>query len=154
MTKNADCSMQFRDSITYDNKFVHILLSLLKSGTMVATGFAPWRVLPHRVCPHINSTSDQVLKNLSFSYREEKTTCARWNRTTQNMFISSSLFWKVTAGELKIESLGWVHWGKLGGAELTLGRNWYHSTLRSELNCNKFELQMNRRVVQSLWEIL
>ena len=28
----------------------------------VAAGFVPWRVRPHRVRPHIDSTSDQVLK--------------------------------------------------------------------------------------------
>ena len=38
---------------------------------MVAAGFAPWRVLPHRVCPHINPTSDQVLK-IYFSLTEKK----------------------------------------------------------------------------------
>ena len=33
---------------------------------------------------------------------------------------------KVT-GKLEIESLGWVHGGELGGGELAMGRNWYHS---------------------------
>ena len=33
---------------------------------------------------------------------------------------------KVT-GELEIESLGRVHGGELGGGELAMGRNWYHS---------------------------
>ena len=46
----------------------HLLMLML---LMVAVGFAPWRVRPHRVCPLIDSTSDQVLK-IHFSVTEKK----------------------------------------------------------------------------------
>ena len=92
-------------------------------------GFAPWRVRPHRVHPHIDSTSDQVLK-LCLSLTEKKRQhCARaHNKQNHTKHVYFSFFnpLKVT-GELEIESLGWVHGGELSGGGLDIGRNKYHS---------------------------
>ena len=60
--------------------------------------------------------------NLSFSYREKRQYCAL--NETKHVYFSFFNPLKVT-DELEIESLGWVHGGKLGGGELTMGRNRY-----------------------------
>ena len=46
---------------------------------------------------------------------------------TKHVYFSFFNPLKVT-GELEIESLGWVHGGDLGGGELTMGQNRYHSS--------------------------
>ena len=45
----------------------------------VSVGFAPWRVRPHQVRPHTDSSSDQVLQiYLSHTEKKKKTIlCAR-----------------------------------------------------------------------------
>ena len=91
----------------------------------MSAGFAPWRARPHRVRPHIDSASDQVLQLICHSRTEEKKTllCARCKKLVYfSSFNQEPL--KVT-DELEIESLGWVHEGKLGGGELAMGRNLY-----------------------------
>ena len=42
----------------------------------VAAGFAPWRVRPHRVRPHIDSTSDQVLHIYRSLTKKKRQHCA------------------------------------------------------------------------------
>ena len=54
----------------------------------MSAGFGPWRVRPHRVRPHIDSSSDQVLQ-IYHSHSEKKDNIVR--RIQQNMFISRSL---------------------------------------------------------------
>ena len=54
----------------------------------VSAGFAPWRVRPHRVRPHIDSSSDQVLQ-IYRSHTEKKDNIVHMMK--QNMFISRSL---------------------------------------------------------------
>ena len=67
----------------------------------VAAGFAPWLVRPH-----IDSTSDQVLK-ISFSLREKKDNIVRTIKQNHTKHIYFSLFnpLKVT-GHFEIERLG------------------------------------------------
>ena len=55
---------------------------------LVSAGFAPWRVHPHRVRPHINSSSNQVLQ-IYRSHTEKKDNIV--STMKQNMFISCSL---------------------------------------------------------------
>ena len=45
---------------------------------------------------------------------------------TKQVYFSFFNPLKVT-GELEIECSGWVHGGELGGGELAMGRNRYHS---------------------------
>ena len=45
---------------------------------------------------------------------------------TKHVYFSFFNPLKVT-GELEIENLGWVNGGELGGGELAMGRNRYHS---------------------------
>ena len=99
----------------------------------VSTGFAPWWVRPHRVRSHIDSSSDQVLQ-IYLSHTEKKKTilCIRWNKTC--LFLVFNLL--NVNDELEIESLGWVHGGKLGGGELAMGQNWYTPMTRTfSLHC-------------------
>ena len=75
---------------------------------MVAAGFAPRRVRPHRVRPHIDSTSAQVLRiNPSLTAKKNKDNIARTIKQNHTKHVHSSFFnhLKVT-GELEIKSLG------------------------------------------------
>ena len=81
----------------------------------VSAGFAPWRVRSHRVCPHIDSCSDQVLQIYLSRAEKKRQSCAH-DATKHNYFLFFNPL-KVT-DELGIESLGWVH-----GGELVVGRN-------------------------------
>ena len=66
----------------------------------VAAGFAPWQVHPH-----INSTSDQVLKiYFSLTEKKEKIVVMMRQNHTKHVYFSSFNSWKVS-GELKMESL-------------------------------------------------
>ena len=58
----------------------------------------------------------------------KKDNTVRMMKQNHRKHVYLSFFpFKVT-GELEIESLGWVHGGELGGGELAMGRNWYHSS--------------------------
>ena len=88
----------------------------------VAAGFAPWRVRPHQVRPHIDSTSDQVLK-INLSLTEKKDNIVRTMKHNHTKHVYLSFFNPLTVtDEFKIESSGWVHGGELG-----MRRNWCHS---------------------------
>ena len=68
---------------------------------------------------------------------------------------------KVT-GKLEIESLGWVHGGELGGGELAMGRNWYHSETADEhstvferkLGCYVANFNMNQMFTKVIFRIV
>ena len=54
----------------------------------MSANFTPWRVRPHQVRPHIDSSSDQVLQ-IYLSHTEKKGNIV--STMKQNMFISRSL---------------------------------------------------------------
>ena len=87
----------------------------------VAGGFAPWRVRPH-----IDSTSDQVLK-IYLSLTEKKRQHINISHTmkqnhTKHVYFSYFNPLKVTSElEIHVESLGWVHGGEQGGANSSWG---------------------------------
>ena len=105
-------------------------LSRWQLGTAVAAGFSPWRVRHHRVRPHIDSTSDQLLK-IYLSFTEKKRQhCAhdetKPHKTTREKVIWTCLFlvrystegdWRTWNRKFRISS-----WG-----ELAMGQNCYHS---------------------------
>ena len=69
---------------------------------LVAAGFAPWRYRPHRVRPHIHSTSDQVLKSYLSVTEKKRQQCAYDEKSHTNMFISCSLIhWRRLAANSK-----------------------------------------------------
>ena len=70
---------------------------------MVSAGFAPWRVGPYRVHPHIDSSSDQVLK-IYLSHTEKKRQY-RLHDATKHVYFSFFNPVKVS-DEFEIESLG------------------------------------------------
>ena len=68
---------------------------------MVAAGFAPWHVRPH-----IDSTSDQVLKTyLSLTEKKKDIVCMMKQNHTKHVYFLFFNPLKVT-GKLEIESLG------------------------------------------------
>ena len=75
--------------------------------------------------PHIDSSSDQVLK-IIFPLPRKKDNAVRTMNQNHTKHVYFSFFnpLKVT-DELEIESLRWVHAGELCGGELTMGRNRY-----------------------------
>ena len=89
----------------------------------VAAGFAPWRVRPHRVHPHSDSTGNQVLKiHLSLTEKKDNIVCMMKQNYTKHVY-SLSLNPLKMAGELEIESLEGVHGCKLGRSECAMGQN-------------------------------
>ena len=65
----------------YQNRYLRplvIVLSItgLLAVALVAAGFAPWQVRPHRVRPHIDSTSDQVLQIYRSLTKKKRQHCA------------------------------------------------------------------------------
>ena len=88
---------------------------------MTAAGFTPWRVHPYQVCPHINSTSNQVLKiYLYLTDKKDNIVSTVKQNHTKHVYFSFFNPLKGT-GDLEIESLAWVH-----GDGLTMGQNRYH----------------------------
>ena len=69
----------------------------------MSAGFAPWRVRPHRVRPHIDSSSNQVLQIYRSHTEKKKTYCA--HHETKHVYLSFFNPLKV-AEDLEIESLG------------------------------------------------
>ena len=77
---------------------------------MVSAGFAPWRV-----CPHIDSSSDQVLQ-IYLSHTEKKVNIVRTMK--QNMFIFHSLIHRrrltnSKCRKFRMSSWGQTHWGRI-----------------------------------------
>ena len=69
----------------------------------VSAGFAPWRVCPHRVQPHIDLSSDQVLQIDLFHTEKKRQYCAP--DATKHVYFSFFNALKVT-DLLEIGSLG------------------------------------------------
>ena len=69
----------------------------------VSAGFTPWQVCPQQVCPHIDSSSDQVLQIYRFHTKKKRQYCA--HDETKHVYFSFFNPLKVT-DELKTESLG------------------------------------------------
>ena len=77
---------------------------------------------PHRVRPHIDSSSDQALL-IYLSYTGKRQHCVH-DETTQVYFSFFNPL-KVT-DELERKTLTWVHGSELGGGELAVGRKVAH----------------------------
>ena len=78
------------------------------------------RFRPHRVRPHIDSTSDQVLKFIFLLPRKNDNIVHAMKQNHTKHFYFSFFNPLKVADELEIENLGWVHGGELGGGELTM----------------------------------
>ena len=88
-----------------------------KMQCLVAAGFAPWRVRPHRVRPHIDSSSDQVLK----IYRSLTVHDETKSQKTCLFIVLSSIEgdWRTRNRKFRMSSWGRTRWGRTShGAKL------------------------------------
>ena len=102
---------------------------------------------PHRVCPLIDSTSDQVLK-IHFSVTEKKGNIVYMMKQNHKKHVYFLFLNPLKVpGKLEIGSLEWVHRCELSGGEHAMGKNRYHFFYRpSTIN------QRTQKTEFSIWK--